>query len=688
MSKVFSGKDNKKGWSLKTLITINSLLLFILGIVLLTFLNAKIAVKSIEKEIDRSGEYLSRELVSKLEQGKESEEKVEELLGKRALAVAYTGENLINSGKSDKEVNSKLEELTKKLDLVEFNISKEGQNVYSSDPRGIGWKHPKDHPMQVLFSGKEKFIIEPIRKNTIGGGLVKFAAVTLSNGYFAQVGIKATDVEKLREEVGMQNIIEKSAKISDKIKFFTVFNPDMKIIACNDKKYIGEDRKDSPKKISVQEGKIFRNKFFDKDIGENVYSITSPLKVGDKIIGAMDIELSLHDLKSARNSLIKSSIILALLVLGVLGSIIMLILRKQLKPLNDCNKQIELISNGDFSQNILSKYENNKNEIGEIAYNIEKMRNNIRNIAIKLNESSEEINMCSQNLSGISNESENTVRDISAAIEQVALSVSNEVKDVEEIAAKTEALGDHIEENYSLVNDLYVFAQSSSEISKNGLSIIGELNEKAIESNENINSINEVISNVSNYAQNAESIVTIIDSIADQTNLLALNASIEAARAGEAGRGFAVVADEIRKLSEETSKATGHIKELITNIQNISNNAVKTTEEVSRIVMEENESIVNTEEVLNKLVEILSEIGIKTNKVKELSDSIKDSKEYIVTSLDNITAVTEETSASTQEVSASVETEMNNIVKIAELSDDSKRISEELYKIMSNFKIS
>lgn len=104
----------------------------------------------------------------------------------------------------------------------------------------------------------------------------------------------------------------------------------------------------------------------------------------------------------------------------------------------------------------------------------------------------------------------------------------------------------------------------------------------------------------------------IINEIAESINLLALNASIEAARAGEAGRGFAVVAQEVGHLAESTKDSLKSVNEVVTRVQNGTN-------EVSRFINENAEQLTKQNQVIGKTTE-----GIRTmmELLKKSADSI------------------------------------------------------------------
>lgn len=271
-----------------------------------------------------------------------------------------------------------------------------------------------------------------------------------------------------------------------------------------------------------------------------------------------------HNVRNMIMLTVSLLIIIVLIALVISGNIT--------KALAIVMKDIDVISNGDFSKSINESLLVRKDDFGILANCIENMREEIQSLVAKVKERAETLDDLVIDIKNSVSTMNEEVEDVSATTQELAASMEETAASSEEISAMSQNVGEAVKNIADRAQDGANEVISIRERAVNGkretesrrrqidniISEIGQSLEKALQDAKVVEQIDAL----------AESII----GITSQTNLLALNASIEAARAGEAGKGFAVVADEIRNLAEQSKETVTHIQEVTGNVTVAVNN--------------------------------------------------------------------------------------------------------------------
>lgn len=311
-------------------------------------------------------------------------------------------------------------------------------------------------------------------------------------------------------------------------------------------------------------------------------------------------------------------------------------------PIRATMNGIQLLADGDFTQNITVKA---KDEIGELVQAVNRTREQLKKLVGEIVEAAKALAAHSQELAA-------SAEEVSATVEEVA-STTNEV------AAMAEKSLENANETLGESRKVVEVAESGGKTVKQTVDKITSISESTARVNDSIQDLGELSTKIGN-------ITDVITGIADQTNLLALNAAIEAARAGEQGRGFAVVAEEVRKLAEQSADAAREISQLINHIRSGVDTAIRSMEQGTADV---NEGVGLASDAGNALQGIIQAINQNIVLVEE------------------ITLGARQTSEGTQQLSASNEQVTSTIQQVAGATQELADIANKLQTSVARFKV-
>jgi methyl-accepting chemotaxis protein len=287
----------------------------------------------------------------------------------------------------------------------------------------------------------------------------------------------------------------------------------------------------------------------------------------------------------------KEVLIAALVVIGVLGSLTILIARKISKALVAMTASVTELGEGNFGIELSGL--DRSDELGDMARSIEAFKVKAEQ---KAREETERKLEQDEYASAQRRQDMHRLADkFESAVGEIVETVTSASVDLESSATQLSATAEQSHELASVVSAASGEASSSvsSVASATGqlTSSVNEIGSRVQESARmaeqavaQAQKTNNRVLELSKAANRIGDIVELITTIAAHTNLLALNATIEAARAGDSGRGFAVVALEVKALAQQTAQATSEIAQQIGGIQTATQESVGAIRDISSTI--------------------------------------------------------------------------------------------------------
>lgn len=655
-------------------------ILTITGIGTVSTLNTR---RNILEEMSRNGQILLQEIEGRIEDNARSLEVINENIEKEIRVGASFAASI-----KDELTDGRISQLARDLQLGELSyFSPEGEVIYSSKPRLVGWKPEVGSALYNFFQSDEKEFMDDIGSGEEAEGQYKYGTIRLLDGSFVQGGINVNVYNRLTEEFSYQTLMKELAT-SEEIVYALFIDKDMKAIAHSESDRVGLDLSEDPGAISaIVEGEPYTSEYLFGEEEIPVYDLVYPVIINGEQVGAVNIGLSMDNVNAAIRENMMTIVIAGVIGILVLATVLFISSIYAIRIINRLKEYMHYMAEGDFSVSIPEELLNRKDEFGDISQSVSIMQNSVRDIIRDVLDKSQLVAAHSEELTATTYESTKVADEISKAIENIAAGASEQAKDTEQGFDATIELGDAVVNNTNRMEALNQLVEKVNTLKDEGLELVKDLVAKAEISNKSSKEIKEVINTTNNSAEQISVASEMIKSIAEQTNLLALNAAIEAARAGDAGRGFAVVADEIRKLAEQSNKFTGEISSIISGLIEQSAIAVEAVEELEDAINTQNISVDMTSNKFDGIADSIEEMKESINIVAEAGKEMVAKKEYIAEIMENLSSVSQEYAAVSEEASASVEEQTASMIEIANASEELSNIAEELNTQVEKFKI-
>lgn len=397
----------------------------------------------------------------------------------------------------------------------------------------------------------------------------------------------------------------------------------------------------------------------------------------------------LGEARAATNDAIaftKMIAIISVVVSILIGIFLMMMIKRTItRPLQQVTKAVEIVSNGDLSQEDINH--KSKDEIGILTAGVNTMKENLRRLIQNIQSNAEHLSAAAEELSASTEEVTATNENISSQVATTSKVTEGSAKAANESAIATDETAQGVHRIAEAVQTLNHASTNARGISTNGVSILGQAKSQMDVISNSTSLVNQLVDKLAKQTEEIEKITGVITEITDQTNLLALNASIEAARAGEHGKGFAVVAEEVSKLADQSKESanlivalTQEIKADTKNVEKAVENSLVSVQDGVQIIVDAGTSFATISEAINTMTSQIEDVSAT-------AEQLSAGAEQVSASVQEISSGTQQTAGSIEVIVNAMGEQISTMVQVSEVAQDLSLSAQRLNEEISSFKV-
>ncbi|MFB2967934.1 methyl-accepting chemotaxis protein [Aerosakkonema sp. BLCC-F183] len=580
---------------------------------------------------------------------KDIPDRVEESIADQMVGQAVIAAHLVSiaerAGLSPQAINAHLKAITDASIVDEFWITDEKGHSYlrnldvdftfSPDPK----KQPQASLFWPLLTGEKTLVIQEARRREIDRNIFKYVGVVgIDKPRIVQVGSNGALFDRLRQELGFQNLID---RVLDKNSVHGIWVVDdrLNVVAAGTVTGLENSQSLNEADRALIE-RAMRQKLSQSERQGKYLRVATPLSDSDRqSLGATLIYLPLESVQKTIQQQLARAVAIATVTL-IFGLLVSYILSRWLmQPIQELNEAAKAITQGNLDTMIKV---HRTDELGQLAQVFTQMAQTVK---VREQQLASVIDQAKQ----VAIENTLSTTQIAAAGKQLEATVVQQAAFVNQVNTTARAIAKTSGQLVKTMENVTQKATTTAQVTSSSQKSLREMADAMGDLASATNVISARLRVMNEKANNINSAVNRISEVAYKTNLISLNAAIEAEKAGESGAGFAVVAREVRRLADNSATASQEIEEVVKEIQSSVYKGVMEMDKFSHQVGYHVELVGRISQQITQAIEQVQSLTPEFEQVSQTVEAQFEGAQQISVAISKLSQASQQTVASLQQ---------------------------------------